>query len=119
MKTTLTPPDAAPPDGAGPQSTLRNPTRLSVVLRIAAALLGGYAFTWGFAAFGMAALTAAGMDFHEAEHAIFLLAFIIFLLAFLWAFAGRSLVRIWAVLAGGGAVMTLVAWLLQRLILAT
>lgn len=85
--------------------------------RIAAALLGGYAFTWGLAAFGMALLVTLGMDFEEAEHAAMLPAFIVFLIAFLWAFAGRSLARIWAVLAGGGAVMGLGAWLLQRSLL--
>ncbi|QNM95735.1 hypothetical protein [Chitinimonas koreensis] len=91
--------------------------RLLVLARIAAALLGGYLFTWGLAACAIAALVAAGTDFHEAEHAVMLLAFIVFLLAFLWSFAGRSLALIWAVLAGGGATMTLAAWLLQRSLL--
>ena len=100
-------------------STERIPTAPArvVVARIAAALLGGYAFTWGFAAFTMAALVAAGMGFHEAEHAALLLAFIVFLLAFLGAFAARSLVRLWAVLAGGGIAMTVAAWALQRSLL--
>jgi hypothetical protein len=96
---------------------MRHPAGLSIVNRIAAALLGGYAFTWGFAAFGIAALVAAGMDFEEAEHATLLLVFLVFLPAFLWAFAGRSLARIWTVLAGGGAVMALAAWFLQRSLL--
>ncbi|WP_460535198.1 hypothetical protein [Chitinimonas naiadis] len=91
--------------------------RLLVLARIAAALLGGYVFTWGLAALAIVALVAAGTDFEEAEHGVMLLAFIVFLLAFLWSFAGRSLVRIWAVLAGGGATMTLAAWLLQRSLL--
>lgn len=107
MNNEPTPADAVPRDHTG----------LAIALRIAAALVGGYAFTGGFAAFGMAALAAAGMDFHEAEHAIMLVAFIVFLLVFLWAFAGRSLLRIWAVLAGGGVVMALGAWLLQRSLL--
>lgn len=89
----------------------------AVLARIAAALLGGYAFTWGFAAFAMAALVTAGMGFHEAEHAAMLLAFIVFLLAFLGAFAARSLVRLWTVLAGGGLAMTVAAWALQRSLL--
>lgn len=96
------------------KTTTLPPTRTTLALRIAAALLGGYAFTWGAAALAMAALVAAGVDFHEAEHAALLPAFVVFLVAFLWAFAGRSLARIWAVLAGGGALMTLAAWWLQR-----
>lgn len=92
-------------------------TRTTVVLRIAAALLGGYAFTWGFAALAMAGLVALGVDFHEAEHAALLPAFLVFLVALLWAFAGRRLARIWALLVGGGAAMTLAAWLLQRSLL--
>jgi len=95
----------------------RHPAWLPVVLRIAAALAGGYAFTWGAAALAIAGLAAAGMDFEEAEHAVMLLAFIVFLVAFLWAHACRSLVRVWVVLAGGGALMTLFAWLLQRCLL--
>lgn len=91
-----------------------NHPSITIASRIGAALVGGYAFTWGLAAFGMAALVTAGVDFHEAEHAAMLPAFIVFLLAFLWAFAGRSLVLIWAVLAGGGSLMSLIAWLLQR-----
>lgn len=87
---------------------------LAVLSRIAAALLGGYAFTFGFAALAIAGLSTAGVDFHEAEHGTLLLAFLVFLLAFLWSFAARSLARIWLVLAGGGAAMTLAAWLLQR-----
>lgn len=116
MKSESTSHDAGRRDGAGRH--MRAHTRLSIVNRIAAALLGGYAFTWGFTALGMVALVAAGVDFHEAEHAVLLLTFIVFLLVFLWAFAGRNLARIWAVLAGGGALMTLAAWFLQRLILA-
>lgn len=71
--------------------------------RIAAALFGGYAFTWGFAALGIAGLVALGVEFHEAETGVLMLTFLVFLCMFLWSFAARSLVRVWAVLAGGGA----------------
>jgi len=54
------------------------------------------------------------LDFHEAEQAAMLLAFLVYLGMFLWAFAARSLMRIWAVLAGSGAAMTLAAWALPR-----
>ncbi|MEW5966297.1 MAG: iron uptake protein [Pseudomonadota bacterium] len=91
---------------------------LPVAFRIAAALLGGYAFTWGFAALGVAGLVALGVDFHEAETALMLLAFLVFLPLFLWAFAAASMRRVWTVLAGGGSLMTAAAWALQRAILS-
>lgn len=90
--------------------------RLVVLQRTAAALLGGYAFTWGFIALGLASLFAAGMDFHDAEHLSAILGFLVFLGTFLWAFAGRSLARVWAVLAGGGLLMTGAASLVQHLL---
>lgn len=89
-------------------------SRLHVVLRIAAAMLGGYAFTWGFIALGLAGLYALGMPFHDAEHLSSILGLLAFLVVFLWAFAARSLVRLWLVLAGGGALMAAAASLLQR-----
>ena len=90
--------------------------RLAVLQRIAAALLGGYAFTWGFIALGLALLFAAGMDFHDAEHLAAILGFLVFLTVFLWAFAGRSLARVWGVLAGGGLLMAAAASLVQHLL---
>lgn len=88
--------------------------RWHLVSRIAAALLGGYAFTWGFVALGIALLVAGGVSFHEAQKLLYLLAFLLFLGLFLWAFAAPRLGRVWAVLAGGGASMTAAAWLLAR-----
>jgi len=92
--------------------------RLSITHRLAAALLGGYAFTWGLVALGVASMVALGVDFHEAEKALLLLAFLVFLPLFLWAFAATSLARVWAVLGGGAVFMTAVAWGLQRVLLA-
>lgn len=90
----------------------------NLVARIAAALLGGYAFTWGFVSVGVAGLTGLGVDFHEAETAMLMLAFLLFLGLFLWTFACHSIVRVWTVLAGGGAVMTLTAWAIQQAMLS-
>ena len=89
-------------------------SRLHIVSRIAASILGGYAFTWGFAALGMALLFSAGMPFHDAEHLSYIVAFIVFLVAFLWAFAATSVVRVWLVLASGGALMAVAASLVQQ-----
>lgn len=100
------------------QSDRFNFDTFQIVARIAAALLGGYAFTWGFVSLGVAGLAGLGVDFHEAETAMLMLAFLLFLGVFLWTFACRSVIRVWAVLAGGGAVMTLTAWLIQQAILS-
>jgi len=90
--------------------------RARIVSRIAASLLGGYAFVWGFTTFGIALGLALGMPYGQAQTLLFLLAFLVFLLCFCWAFAAPSLARVWAVLAGGGAAMTGAAWLLSRVL---
>jgi hypothetical protein len=79
---------------------------LHIVARTAAAVLGGYVFTWGAIVLGMVALSAAGMDFHDAEHLSYIVAMLIFLVVFLWAYAAASLRRVWLVLVGGGALMS-------------
>jgi len=89
----------------------RSPTH--VIGRIAAALLGGWAWTWGFAALGITLLVALGQPYQEAHTAVMLLAFLVFLAAFCWSFAAASLLRVWLALAGGGGAMTSLAWLLQ------
>lgn len=85
--------------------------------RIAAAILGGYAFTWGLMALGVALLFSAGMEFHDAEHLGYIIGFLVYLSVFLWAFASRSLVRVWLLLVGGGVLMALSASLVQVLLL--
>ena len=85
---------------------------LPITSRIGASLLGGYLFTWGFTTLVIALGLAAGHDYHESQHLAFLLAFLVYLVAFLWGFAAASLTRAWIVLAGGGALMTGAAWLL-------
>lgn len=90
---------------------------IQITSRIAASLFGGYAFTWGFTVLGIALLLLAGMSYHEAQTLAYLLAFLVFLTAFCWAFAARRVSRVWGVLAGGGAVMTGAAWLLTRVAL--
>jgi hypothetical protein len=64
---------------------------LLTINRIAVALLGGYAFTWGFTALGIAGLVALGVDFHEAETGILLLAFLIILAGGAATMLGTSL----------------------------
>jgi hypothetical protein len=95
---------------------MRAPTisRSHIAGRVAASLLGSYAFMWGFSALGIALGLAAGMPYDEAQTLIYLLAFLVLLVCFLWSFAAASLLRVWSVLAGGAALMTGAAWLLTR-----
>lgn len=89
-----------------------SPGIATVVARTAAALLGGYAFCWGFVTLGITAQVAAGRDFDQAWLLVMLLVFLVYLGAFLWAFSARSLAKVWVVLLGGAAVMTFAAFLL-------
>lgn len=90
---------------------------LNIVSRTAASVFGGYLFTWGVTVFGITALVALGVDFHEAETGMLILAILVFLGMFLWAFAASSVLRVWLVLAGGGAAMIGAGMALQRTIL--
>lgn len=81
----------------------------TVLSRIAAAVFGGYFFAFGFTALVVAVNLAAGGKYSEGLLLAYLLAFAVYLAAFLWAFAARRLALAWLVLAGGGAAMTLAA----------
>ena len=87
---------------------------LRITSRVAASLLGGYAFVWGFCALGIALQLMAGVPYGQAQTLVHLLAFVVFLVCFCWAFAVERTVHAWAVLAGGGTLMTGLAWLLVR-----
>lgn len=89
----------------------------AVVSRVLAAIFGCYAFVWGVVALGVAALNGLGVEYHAAEQAMMILAFILYLVLFLWTFAAASLWRVWLVLVPGSAVMLAVAWQLQRMII--
>jgi hypothetical protein len=86
--------------------------------RVIAAILGGYAFTWGLSALAITAMVALGIDYHEAETGMSLVAFLIFLCLFLWTFAAASMWRVWLVLVGGAGAMLLLATLLQNSLVA-
>jgi hypothetical protein len=89
-------------------------SRWHVFSRVCASILASYAFTWGFIALGVSSLIGAGLEFHEASNLVSMLGFLLFLWTFCWAFVAASLTRVWTVLAGGGAVMTLGGWLIAR-----
>jgi hypothetical protein len=82
--------------------------------RVAAALGGGYAFVWGFSALGTVLGVAAGMPYEEARQLASLLSFVVYLVAFCWAFSVKRALVAWLVLLGGGAFMTALAWHVAR-----
>lgn len=86
-----------------------------IVGRIAAGVLGGYVFVWGFVALGLAGFYSLGMPFHDAEHLASILGFLLYLIVFLWAFAAQNLNRVWFVLIASGVLMAAIAALLQHL----
>ncbi|SEL61984.1 hypothetical protein SAMN05216359_11278 [Roseateles sp. YR242] len=90
---------------------------LPLILRITAAVGGGYVFCWGFVALGLAGFYASGMSFHDAEHFSGMLGVLLYLVVFCWTFAAKRLARVWAVLLVGAGVMTGAAALVQRAML--
>lgn len=90
--------------------------RLRVVARVGTAVLGGYAFTWGFIAAATALLFKAGMEFHDAEFLATAIGLLIFLVALLWTIATRRLALASIVLFGGGGLMAAVGSLVQATI---
>lgn len=85
-----------------------------VIARIAASLVGSYAFVWGFVSLGVAVGVRTGMPYDEAQTSVFLLAFLVFLSCFCWAFVAARLALVWTVLLGGGALTTAAAFFLAR-----
>ncbi len=85
-----------------------------IAARVTASLLGSYAFVWGLVVLGVALCLRAGIAYADAMALAALCAFVVFLVAFLWAFAARSVWRVWAVLLGGGVLMTAAGWWLTR-----
>ncbi len=93
-------------------ATLATPWQITS--RVAASLLGSYAFVWGLVMLGVGLCLQAGMAYSDALALAALYAFLVFLFTFLWSFATASLVRVWGVLVGGGALMTAAGWWLSR-----
>lgn len=85
-----------------------------ILSRVLASLLGGWVFVWGCATLGVSLGLLAGASYREAVGLAYLLAFLLFLVVFCWAFAAASLARVWLVLGGGGAAMSLAAWAIAR-----
>jgi hypothetical protein len=110
-------PSTADLDDDETAATTRATNRLApghVIARVAASLLGGWIFVWGLIAGGVATLLSLGMSFDDARNLTHLLAFLVYLTAVCWAFVAPRLLLVCAVLFGGGAAMTGLAWLLTR-----
>ncbi|MDH0864399.1 iron uptake protein [Mitsuaria sp. GD03876] len=102
------------PASTSPAAASRVSLVLPILLRIAAAVGGAYAFCWGFIALCLSGAYAAGMSFHDAEHLSAMLGLLLYLVLFCWAIAARSLARVWIVLLAGAGAMTGAASLIQR-----
>ncbi|HKP64750.1 MAG TPA: hypothetical protein VJV78_48770 [Polyangiales bacterium] len=94
--------------------TSSNRSRLHLASRVAAGVLGSYAFVWGFIALGAAFGLLAGLGYEDALQLSSWFGLLVFIASLCAAFATASLLRVWTVLAGGGALMTCAAWLLLR-----
>lgn len=94
---------------ATPTITVRWPA-FSIVSRVGAAILGSYVLAWGFTALGSMLLVRSGVARSEAVMSATMLAFVVYLIAALWAFAARRVGYVWLVLAGGGSLMTVLAY---------
>ena len=87
-----------------------------VVSRVALGVIGGWAFVWGFVTLSTTLLVGAGVGYHEALNAAYLLAFVLYPAIFCWAFATRDLSRAWLWVAGGAKLMTGAAWWLSGVV---
>lgn len=87
-----------------------------LVVRIAAAVFGGYAFAWGVVVACASLMYAAGVGFHDAEFLASLFGVLVFLAMFLWAFAARRLRVVWAVVAVGGGLLAATGSFVQSLL---
>lgn len=85
-------------------------SKVDLASRVLASLVAGYTFCWGFVTLGIALLLLRGVPYGDAQTALYLVAFIVFLIVFLWSFVVKSLIRLWLTLVGGGITMTAIAW---------
>ena len=94
------------------------PHWLLICSRVGAALLGGYACAWGFTSCVVALNLAIGGDYDEGLTLAYLLAFLVYLVVLLWAFAAPNLLRVWWFLGGAAAAMLGAAWGLTHMLAA-
>jgi len=93
------------------RAQLRRP--FDIAARVAIALVGGYFLSAGLAAL-LALPLSALMPCSESVVLMAMLAFIIYLVVLLWAFAERRLAKLWLVLGGGTLAVQGLVWWLSR-----
>ncbi len=81
-----------------------------ILLRLALALPGGWLFVRYLTSTGIATLVAAGIEYETAWMTGIMLAFVVYLVVLLWAFAARQLLHVAVVLVGGGALLAALGW---------
>lgn len=82
--------------------------------RLVLCLLSSYTFTWGVTALGTVLLVMLGIEFHNAETAMLLVAIPLLLYTFLKSFCHPQQRDIQLILIGGSVAMTAAAWVLQK-----
>lgn len=99
-------------------TTIATPSRSrrQIVLRVLAAMFGGYVFAWGTVALATCLLFAAKLDFHDAEFLGAFIGLLAYVTVFLWSIATKRLLRVGMVLLGGGLLMAGAASLIQTLL---
>jgi multisubunit Na+/H+ antiporter MnhE subunit len=90
-------------------------TAFHIASRITASFAGGYLFVWGLTTLGIAVAVLLGMPYSEAQTLLYLLAFLVYVAVFCWAYAAHNIAVVWIVLAGGGTAMTVLGWWLGSL----
>lgn len=85
---------------------------LATANRFAAAIIGGFVFSYGFVALATLVGFALGLPFFEAWSLTMMLAIVVYLGALIWSFAARNIWLVWGGLAGGGCLMAAAAWAL-------
>jgi len=97
-----------------PNAYTRSPRRhrFQLGLRLIAAIPGGYALSAASVATLAGLLAQSGMARSDAVVLSAMLGFVLYLVLLLWAFAVRSVARLWAVIAGGLAACGLLLWLM-------
>ncbi len=87
----------------------------TISLRVIGAVGGGYAFSAALVALASTALPLlTRMPRSEAVLLSSLMGFIVYLIALIWAFAERNMVRVWAVFLGVGGLALALTLLLIR-----
>jgi len=100
---------------AGDRVSAFTTSYLPTISRFAGAIVGGYVFAFGLVAAGTLVGLNAGLSFDEAQSLAYLLGFIAYLVALLWAFTPKRTLWVWLALGGGGLAMSAAAWAITRL----